>query len=428
MKLKKNHKRVSQSLAEIGIDSMKTNLIYIMNYIKYILALVSIFAVLASAGQSISIFVPTVRIADNNFNAPQGDNIYATIQEAVDASEPGDIVYIQPSPTSYGSVTLEKEVHLVGIGFNLDKDAPHISQTVDVVFQNNVDNTSNPSNSTVTGLKIRDIYVIKQSGTANYTLESVEITNCEIREIQNACCNSYMPMNNLELSGNSFSQEVQLVNQATNVLIRNNLFQSGVYFLSTNPNSGVVSNNIFYAPLSKYSQGDNLIVQNNNFIGVTGSSRAFITTMIDVIIANNIFYGRTPSIEVAGGSSSTQFQRNTFTNNISFSTGDDSLPPAGGGAGNTGDGNIEGSSPLFTDVPLLNTWSSDYDFTLTGGSPAEGGGSDGSDIGITGGPYPLTSPNFFLKTTPLPTIQTFNTSTIINPDDDLDIRVKVKAN
>ena len=428
MKLKKNHKTLSQSVPEIGIDNMKTNLIYIMKYIKHILFLASIFAILKGSAQSISVFVPTVRIADNNFNAPQGDNIFSTIQEAVDASGSGDIVYIQPSPTSYGSVTLEKQVHLVGIGFNLDKDAPHISQMTDIVFQNNVDNTNNPSNSTITGLKIRDIYIIKQNGTANYTLEGVEISNNEIREIQNACCGTYMPTNNLELSGNSFSQEVQFMNQATNVLIRNNLFESGVYFFSTSPNSGIVSNNLFYAPLSKYSQGDNLIVQNNNFIGVTSSSRAFITTMLDVIVVNNIFYGRTPSIEIVGGSTSTQFQRNTFTNNLSFSTGDDLLPPAGGGAGNTGDGNIEGSSPLFTDVPLLNTWSAAYNFTLSPGSPAMSAGSDGSDIGISGGPYPMTDPNFFLKTTPLPTIQTLNTNTIINPNDDLDIRVRVKAN
>ena len=45
----------------------------------------------------------TIRIADNNANRPTGANIYATIQTAVDAAvaNDNDIVYVQPSPTSY---------------------------------------------------------------------------------------------------------------------------------------------------------------------------------------------------------------------------------------------------------------------------------------------------------------------------------------
>ena len=387
------------------------------------------FAILFGQAQSISIFVPTVRIADNNFNAPTGDHIYPTIQEAIDASGAGDIVYIQPSPTTYGSATVEKQIHLVGIGFNLDKDSPLQSTMLDVVFRNNIDNTSNASGSTVTGLTIRDIYTIAYPGAPSFTLQNVKVSNCLIQELQYFCCGTtYVPVDNFELSGNRFTQEVEFHNQATNVLLRNNFFAGLVFLNSANPNSGVVSNNIFYTGIGKNSQGDNLIIQNNNFIGATGSNASFSTAMLDAIIANNIFYGRTPSLTAGGGSTSANFQRNTFTNNLSFSTGNDELPPAGGGAGNTGDGNLQGVTPMFVDVPLLNTWSDTYDFTLQAGSQAIGGGSDMSDIGVTGGPYPMSDTNFMLKTTALPTIQTFNTSSVINPGDDLDVRVKAKAN
>ncbi len=400
-----------------------------LKYIKHVLFVFALFAILFSQAQAIAIFVPTVRIADNNFNAPTGDHIYPTIQEAIDASGAGDIVYIQPSPTTYGSATIEKEIHLVGIGFDLDKDSPLQSTMLDIVFRNNIDNTSNASNSTITGLTIRDIYTIAYPGAPSFTLQNVTISNCLIQELQYLCCGTtYVPVDNFELSGNSFTQEVDFHNQATNVLLRNNFFAGRVFFNSGNPNSGIVSNNIFYTGIGKNSVGDNLIIQNNNFMGATGSNNAFSTTMIDAIIANNIFYGRTPSVAAAGGSVSTNFQRNTFTNNLSFGTGNDQLPPSGGGANNTGSGNLEGITPMFTDVPLLNTWADTYDFTLQVGSQAIGGGSDMSDIGISGGPYPMTEANFVLRTTALPTIQTFNTSSVINPGDDLDVRVKAKAN
>ncbi|MEQ9403464.1 MAG: hypothetical protein RIM99_07765 [Cyclobacteriaceae bacterium] len=393
-----------------------------MKYTKHILFVLFIFLVLTGYSQ-------TVRIADNNFNAPTGTNIYATIQEAADAAGPGDYIYVQPSPTSYGSVNIEKELHLVGIGFNLDKDAPLSSTMLDIVFRNNIDNTSNASNSTVTGLTIRDIYPITYTGAPSFLLDNIKISNCLIEEFQYFCCsNTPVPMDNLELSGNQFTQQLDFATQMTNVIIRNNLFQGDMSFSSTSPNSGVVSNNIFYARISKASQGDNLIIQNNNFISATGGASAFLTTMLDAIVANNIFFGRTPSIANAGGSTSTNFQRNTFTNNITFSTGDDLLPPSGGGAGNTGSGNLQNTTPSFTNVSLLNTWSAAYDFSLQGGSAAINAGSDASDIGITGGPYPFSDTNLILKTTAIPTIQIFNTSTVINPGDDLDVRVKAKAN
>jgi len=393
-----------------------------MKYIKHALFLAGILLILTVSAQA------TVRIADNNFNAPTGDDIYPSIQAAINAADPGDFVYVQPSPTSYGSATIEKEIHLVGIGFNLDKDAPLSSTMLDVTFRNNIDNTSDASNSSVTGLTIRDIYTTIYSGAPTITLEGLKIFNCRIQELQNACCQTYAPVNNMELSGNYFTEVVDFANQATNVIVKNNLFAGNVYFHSTSPNSGVVSNNIFYASIGKNSQGDNLIIQNNNFIGATGSTFAFSFGLLDAIVVNNIFYGRTPSLVAGGASTSVNFQRSTYTNNLSFSTGDDMLPPVGGGVSNSGSGNLEATPPLFTNVPLLSTWSSAYDFTLQGGSLAIDAGTDVSDIGITGGPYPFSDTNFILKTTSIPTIQIFNTSTVINPGDDLDVRVKARAN
>ena len=160
------------------------------------------------------------------------------------------------------------------------------------------------------------------------------------------------------------------------------------------------------------------------FIG--GANSYAFSTLYDKTVANNIFYGRTPS-NSAAGSASASFQRNIFTNNISISTGNDALPPAG--ATNTGSGNLVSEVVGFVNVPFSNTWSSAHDFTLTPGvSQAIGAGSDGSDIGISGGPYAWTESNLVLKTTSAPTIELLNTNTVINPGDNLPVRVKAKSN
>lgn len=386
---------------------------------KLLFSLLFICTIQPSIGQN-------VFIADNNFNAPTGANIFPTIQQAVDAASAGDFIYIQPSPTTYGSVIIEKELHLVGIGFNLDKDLPHESTMTDITLRNNVDNLINPSNSTITGLDIRDIYPNKRSGL-DYTLSGVKIYNCEINRLYWSSAATYPVLDALEIYDNYITGGITFANAVLNGLVRNNLITGSFDLRSTSPNSIIITNNIIYGSIDKSSFGDNLIIQNNYFIGSKGNTVSF-SVMLDAIIANNIFYGRTPSNATGGNSTSTNFQRNIFTNNLSYETGNDELPPSGGGVDNSGDGNIEGSSPLFTNVLILNSWSSAYNFTLQAGSPALNAGSDGSDIGITGGPYPFTGTNFILDTTPLPTIQILNTSSVINPGDDLDVRIKAKSN
>ena len=85
----------------------------------------------------------TIRIADNNVNRPAGANIYSTIQAAVDAAvPPNDIVYVQPSVTSYGDVTINKQITLRGIGFNTGKDLSLASYVRYITLTNNASNTS----------------------------------------------------------------------------------------------------------------------------------------------------------------------------------------------------------------------------------------------------------------------------------------------
>ena len=326
-----------------------------------------------------------------------------------------------------------------GIGFNLDKDIPLQSTMGTITITNNIDNTSDASGTIITGLTTGGIFLGFATGPA-YVLQDVVIENCLFVYVVNFGSTTYVPIDNLEIRGCQNTSSVNtgfgshaigIVDQITNSIVRDCVLGAtsviAVGFTSTTPVTNIISNNILYGPIRVDAEGSNTSILNNDFIGGTGTSSAFSSFLRDCIVANNIFYGKTPSLLAAGGSTSTNFQRNTFTNNLSYSTGNDMLPPDGGGAGNSGTGNIESMSPLFQNVPLLDVWDPSYDFTLTGG-PAINAGSDGTDIGISGGAFPYPDVNFFNTTTAFPIIQILNTSTVINPGDDLNVRIKASGN
>lgn len=383
-----------------------------------------IFLLLTGPG----LMAQTTRVADNNFNAPTGPYVYATIQAAVNAASPGDIIQVQPSPNTYGNVTIGiPNLTLMGIGFNLvGKDIPLTSKMGTITLTNNIDDTSDADGTIITGIQLTFLYLGKNTGPS-YTLQNILIENCAMDYIW---AQSGSPTDGIEVRGcrmwNS-SYAIYSTNYLTNAIIRNNLMNGSISIAHASPGNNLITNNILFGGIYVNATGSNTTILNNDFIGATGAESAFETKLLDCIVTNNIFYGSTPSIGNTG-STSTNFQRNVFTNNISFATGDDTLPPIGGGASNTGSGNIAASSPSFVNVQLLNAWSGAYDFTLQAGSPALNAGSDGTDMGITGGSYPFTTINFQYKTTPAPTIQILNTSTVINPGDDLPVRIKAKSN
>ena len=203
-----------------------------------------------------------------------------------------------------------------------------------------------------------------------------------------------------------------------------------IYFASASPGTNTITNNMMYGGVGVLAEGTNTNIINNVFVGAANTTAGFYSYLRDCIVSYNIFYGVTPSI-AAAGSTSSNFQRNVFSFNILHATGADVWPPAGGGGGNTGSPNYMGS-PLFTNVSLLNTWSSGYDFTLLAGSPAllanipDGGAL--FDIGLTGGAFPWTESNMTFQPTALPVIEILNTSTIINPGDSLPVHIKATSN
>ena len=381
----------------------------------------TILLVLAST----AILAQTTWVADNNVGAPTGPNIFTTIQAAVDAASAGDVVQVQPSPKAYGTAYIRvKNLTLMGIGFNVDKETPLSSIMGNIYLTNNAANDSDADGAIIKGLQFSYLYPGINTGPV-FVLQNALIYNCLFYGISGTW--GYSELDGLEVRDCYLSASINIYSVIRNSLFRNNLIIGDTYLYSSAFDTSF-ANNLLYGSIHIATESGSITILNNNFVGATGSETAFLSKLKYVMVANNIFYGSTPSIAVAG-SFSTEFRFNTFSHNLVYATGDDTMPPTGGVAGteNNGLNNII-ANPNFVNGAVSNTWSAAYDFTLQAGSPAIGTGSDGLDIGIYGGTYPFPDTNFVLKTTDAPVIQILNTSGVINPGDNLPVRVKAKSN
>ena len=370
----------------------------------------------------------TIRIADNNANAPTGANIYATIQAAVDAAVANDIVYVQPSPTTYGTATINKKITLRGIGFAPGQ--PFNSTVGIITLTNRPDNTSNASGTVLEGLYGANTSINLGTLTgAGYTLQNITISNCADFIINRF---GSQPADNVTIQNSrvqlTFSSSAGVSNL---FVIRNYLV--GQFFMSGQSSTNViVSNNIFGQAMNinfAYSTIVGGILANNIFLSGTSIPGSRLATsfsgspgMTDFLVTNNIFYGCAPTCN--GGT----FERNTFTNNISVGTTNNALPPAGTGTGNTGSGNIVGQDPLFVNAPFGVAYTSLEDFNLQAGSPAKNAGFDGTDMGITGGGYPVTAGNIVFKNTAIPVITVFTPVSIVPQNQPVKANIKAKSN
>ena len=363
-----------------------------------------------------------VLVVDNNFNAPTGPLIFSTLQEAADQADlmPGtQIIQVKPSPSNYGNVTLRSQVILQGIGFDLTKEFPYESNIGTINLSVKGDLSENASGSLITGLRIYEIFL---NASTAVNLANIEIFNNVIGRLQlisGRNADSFLFRYNYIYGIGGYS--ILLYGFIDNSTIRNNVIVGQWWFEYTSPSSNVINNNLIYGNIKFMALGTSTLFINNNFVG--NNTDSFISNFRDCTVNNNIFFGRAPK-----GAST--FHSNTFNNNITWQTSAEALPPAAlGGPVNIGQDNKPTENPLFVNAPTLtNSWDDTYDFNLQGGSPALLAGSDGTDIGITGGPNPWLDGNLVLRTTAIPTIESLNTSGVVNPGDNLKVRVRVKGN
>lgn len=342
----------------------------------------------------------TIRIANNNPDATPGVNVYTgqnALQNAVDASVSGDIIYVTPSLTSYSSLQIvDKSLTIYGVGLRPDKDHAMLSKVGNVSI-----NGTAASGTRISGLSAG---IIRFATTINPTqdLSDITIDNCWVQMIEGGS------------TGNTYS----------NVLVRNCIFTGGAgafKLSSSGPSDILFTNNIMKGtgpPTGSVWTGSGIVVQ-NNFVYYNGGGR-LVDLLKHCTVMNNIFYGI--SLSLSGGT-----EYNTFRNNLFFEVSEQPPFPSHGTTDpdhNSFYDNIVGD-PLPANFPGLTTftWDPQWDVTPQPGSPVFGAGVDGVDIGPGGGPFPFDYEGTFL-----PLIQELIVPGVIEAGQDLQITIRAKGN
>jgi hypothetical protein len=315
-------------------------------------------------------FVTNATVITVNNNTDGGAQ-YSALQTAIDAANPGDTILVSGSITSYGNITIDRQLVLIGAGYNNpfgqsssigSLDFQHFS---DAVFCNN---------SSIQGFIISSIGFSKSPDYQNKTYENITILRCDI--------------SNISIWGTR-----NAITTLNNVIYINCLVKNTIGLCNYDGGSGMNINSSFVNWKFKNCIMDNVtftlesVSYSNNYSvtnwGITIENSVFInkSTNIfdrigDITLNNNIFY----SAEPHGATGA------VYNNNITYICVDNTIP----GSSNVGSGNIIDQNPLFENYPHLGgAFSYDYDFDLQAGSPAIDAGTDGSDIGISGGSFPF---------------------------------------
>lgn len=273
----------------------------------------------------------TIRTVNNNGGGAQ----YTSLSAAVTAATTGDTLLVQGSSVNYGSVTLNKALTIIGTGHNPQKQGP-LKSFMDYIYF-----ATGSSSSRIIGMTV---YMIE----TNNPVDNIEIKRCQINYrlfIDNAANNWVIEGNYFAFTGECLYGDYYTA--YSNMTVRNNVFNGAI--------------REFYM----YYGGGYFYVNNNLFLR---NGSAFINCR-NFYANNNIFYRSSPA---NGGSISI-----TFSNNLSYQCAANTFPNG------TNQTNVD---PLFTSFPAAGAdFSYSHNYTLQSGSTAKNAGTDGKDIGLTGG-------------------------------------------
>lgn len=371
-----------------------TNKNLIMKLLRITKKSVLIFSLFLSV--NLAVFGQSVLIVDNN----QGSGAqYTTVQTAVDAASAGDIIYLQPSPNSYGHIQMNKSLKIYGIGHLPELNAGARANVGNIYFR-----TEDASGSKISGLNIQNIYL----DNTTFNNHDVVITNNRIRGI----------------SGNSTTS------RANNAIVSGNFFYDTSNTLAIdnyNSQNWIISNNTFsrantYFGYYLFYRFNNTTLFNNNIIltlqnGDSNQSIQLFNSCSGTQLSNNIFLFSGTDVTSINFASNTSLN---FQNNLtySFNTTLDAL---------SGTNNINNTDPqfvAFTPGSTLNLPTNDYH--IQSGSPAENAGTDGNDLGVFNGGFPFSIRGY---PTELPYITDFVIfNNIISAGTSLNINIKANAN
>jgi hypothetical protein len=316
---------------------------------------------------SISVFAATRTVS----NRPGDLAEFTSIQAAVDASANGDIILVTGSATSYGDVSVNKRLTIIGPGANPNFNGGASASISTLTF-----GSSQASNSVLLGLDISTVSISVPD------CDGVQLKRNRIAYVVNSSSDqSRIPQNWLveecNINGSGIANYVNDLTTA-NWNIRNSYIVGPI-----NMNGSIFSNNVFYYFFGvDWLIGRNHVITNSIFINIT------MGRLVDSSISNSIF---------------------TINPNINLTI-------------NSSSGNFFETDPLFVSFSGNDLYNSDL--SLQSGSVGINAGTDGTDIGLFGGRGFLVSG--------LPGIPQVESLVILNPtvpqNGTLNIKVDGKAN
>jgi hypothetical protein len=282
-------------------------------------------------------FLPLVSVAQNSYtvcNAPGIKADYFTLQGAIDSVAAGSVLYLFPSPNSYGSVTLQKKLSIFGTGYMLDQNSePAASPNTSGVTLNAINFKPGSNNSYIDGLQFNEpsnviTYRFYLDSVSNITIShcmastqdnfssiifySRNSTGCSINQ-----CYFLLSLNPLH----SFAAFYREQGDGSQIQFNNNIIDGRFPGIGMTMNSGlnsqkygnlIFSNNLFYINLggsafSNYTYRDNFFINNypqqainQSIIFMNGTSMNNITNAPNLFPApgNNIQNANADSIFV----------------------------------------------------------------------------------------------------------------------------------
>lgn len=305
----------------------------------------------------------TVYTVNNNIPSP---GQYTSVNTAIAAASAGDTIYINGSPYNYNSFTISKKLTIIGTGWE-----PRTSNgTFSLVDNINFSGGAAATGSVIMGLDLNQIninQILTGLLIARNKIRSRVTWDSDIKDltIEGNWFSRGGTSNCIETGGSSFT--------VYNLYVRNNIIDGSLYIYSY------------------YGMG-NIYLNNNLFIG-NGSKTAFYN-VTSVTLANNIFYGRDGASGISGS---------TIKNNITYGNSDNSLLASG----NTLINNQINVDPLFVNA-TIGSYTVSQDYQLQGTSTAINAGTDGLDIGLSGG-------EGYFETHGVPGIPQMNSLQLLSP-------------
>lgn len=321
-------------------------------------------------------FSQTVHTVDNR---DQSGAQFTNLQTAIDAANPGDIIHVHPSPNTYGSITIDKMLTIIGPGHNPANSNGEVATLSNITFINN------SANSEIKGLSLSSINC--GSSTMSPNQDNIHIINNRVSSTISGSSTDNLS-DGWIIEGNYFSgtsANIDAQNGTDDWQVKNNFLRGRLYYLN---NTSIITNNIFLS---------------------TANSANFFYYCTSPFVNNNIFLATGTLTEIGVFNSTI-----TFVSNITYSYFGATIAPL------AGSNNLDNTNPLFENVPFGSV--TDFynnNFDLASGSPGINAGSDATDIGLYGNNF-VFDPNGRPNLTPYAENITINNS-VVAPGQSLNV-------